>query len=347
MTNPPEPWVHKNNSIKLSRRILGSTDLSVSVLGLGCGGHSRLGYMTIPQSSSIDLIRKAYNMGVNYFDTAETYRTETLLKKAFDGIAREKYIISSKSDLTRPWKQYQNKKFHLSKKNYWINKMSSLTPEKIILQVEDRLKSLGTSYLDIFFVHGPSLTQYISTREIIIPTLELLRDQGKIRFFGLTEDYKNDRNHQMLNKALDDQLWSVMMVGYNLLNPMEGDLFIRKAKKNDVGIIIMSAINGYLISMNSLIKELKSLYHLDQERDNIQKITELLKWSLNVNNISSLSELAYRFCKDTKGVDTVLSSTGNINNLSTNIKTFNKSKLSKKFIAEYKNRLTNILCNKQ
>ena len=137
------------------------------------------------------------------------------------------------------------------------------------------------------------------------------------------------------------------MVGYNLLNPMEVDLFIRKAKRNDVGIIIMSAIDGYLISMNSLIKELKSLYHLDQERDNIQKITELLKWSLNVNNISSLSELAYRFCKDAKGVDTVLSGTGNIDNLFTNIKTFNKSKLSKKFIAEYKNRLTNILCNKQ
>jgi aryl-alcohol dehydrogenase-like predicted oxidoreductase len=63
--------------------VLGRTGLEVSVAGLGCGGHSRLGQATgATEDESVRLVQRALDQGVTYFDTARAYGTEEIVGRA-------------------------------------------------------------------------------------------------------------------------------------------------------------------------------------------------------------------------------------------------------------------------
>ena len=84
---------------------LGSTELSVSVAGLGCGGSSRLGTVTgSSKDESINIVKRALELGVNFFDTAEAYGTEEIVGEALRGTKRDDVIISTKSLVRRAGK---------------------------------------------------------------------------------------------------------------------------------------------------------------------------------------------------------------------------------------------------
>ncbi|MGS0749210.1 aldo/keto reductase [Halpernia sp. GG3] len=77
----------------MKTRILGNSGLEVSTLGLGCMGMS-YGYAPFPEKKdSIELLRKAVELGVTFFDTAEVYGpyiNEELLGEAFKTTSRKK-----------------------------------------------------------------------------------------------------------------------------------------------------------------------------------------------------------------------------------------------------------------
>jgi aryl-alcohol dehydrogenase-like predicted oxidoreductase len=77
---------------------LGRTDLSVSVMGLGCGGPSRLGLATGNSvENAVAVVRRALELGVNVVDTAEAYGTEEAVGIALsEGGLREKVVLSTK-----------------------------------------------------------------------------------------------------------------------------------------------------------------------------------------------------------------------------------------------------------
>jgi len=80
---------------------LGRTGLKVSVAGLGCGGPSRLGMRNDDrgEKNAIAIIRQAIDLGINFIDTAQNYRTEAVVGKAIAGIPRERLVISTKKTL--------------------------------------------------------------------------------------------------------------------------------------------------------------------------------------------------------------------------------------------------------
>src|ERR1041384_5365345 len=76
---------------------LGRTSLRVSVAGLGCGGHSRLGIATgKTEQESIAVVRQALDLGVDLIDTAEVYGTEAIVGKALQGVARDHVVVATK-----------------------------------------------------------------------------------------------------------------------------------------------------------------------------------------------------------------------------------------------------------
>ncbi len=75
----------------------GNTGLSVSVMGVGCGGPSRVGKSTNKsEEDSVAVIRTALEAGVNFIDTAEAYETEEIVAKALQGYDRDDFVISTK-----------------------------------------------------------------------------------------------------------------------------------------------------------------------------------------------------------------------------------------------------------
>ena len=156
----------------METRNLGRQGLEVSALGLGCMGMS-WAYGGSDESECIRVIHHALDIGVNFFDTAETYgpfKNEELIGRALKGKRREDFIIATKF----AWKFGPN--------NEQIALDSS--PANIKRSVEGSLRRLGTSYIDLYYQHR--LDPNTPIEDTVSAMADLVR-QGKVRYIGLSE----------------------------------------------------------------------------------------------------------------------------------------------------------------
>lgn len=155
----------------MEKKKFGKTDLLTTPIVYGCmGGAGAFGHQE--EADSIEALRQAYDVGINFFDTAEAYGagySEQLLGKAL-GDKRKDLVISSKVN-----------KEHLGKKN-------------ILAACERSLKNLGTDYLDLYLLHWPNRDVPLAES---IETLKLLKEQGKIRHYGVSNFGKEDLKDAM------------------------------------------------------------------------------------------------------------------------------------------------------
>ena len=153
--------------------ILGRTGCAVSVMGLGCGGHSRLGLTTgKTEAEAVAVVREALALGINFIDTAEAYKTEGVVGKALAGTSRDSVVLSTKVSPRR--------EEHLA------------TATEIKERAEGCLQRLRTDHVDILHLHGVAAAECDYARSELVPALLELRDEGKIRFLGITEAFASD-----------------------------------------------------------------------------------------------------------------------------------------------------------
>lgn len=154
----------------MKKRILGNSGLEVPALGLGCMGLS-FGYgPATDKSESIQLIRKAYEQGITFFDTAECYGpffNEELVGEALAPFRKE-VVIATKFGF----------------KNGDSKQGPDSRPERIRLVVEASLTRLKTDVIDLFYQHrvDPNVPM-----EDVAGTVKELIAEGKVKHFGLSE----------------------------------------------------------------------------------------------------------------------------------------------------------------
>jgi aryl-alcohol dehydrogenase-like predicted oxidoreductase len=265
---------------------LGRTGLRVSVMGLGGGGDSRLGTKQ-DEAQGVRLVRLALDHGVNFIDTAEAYGTETAIGRALREVPRDRFVLSTKKTTTD---------VPLSRKD-------------VTSAVEASLSRLGTDYVDIYHLHGVHPDDYQRVRDEALPTLLDLKKQGKIRYLGITEKFVVDPQHRMLEQALKDDLWDVVMVGFNFLNQSARERVFEATRARNVGTLIMFAVRRAL-SRHDRLQEL--LQELGVPPDS-------LNFLLESGAAESLPEAAYRFCRYEPGAHVVLSGTSNEGHLLENV----------------------------
>ncbi|OWA37982.1 oxidoreductase [Saccharibacillus sp. O16] len=149
----------------MKRNQLGSSDLSVSEIGLGC--------MSIgtDEDQAIRLLHEALDQGINLLDTADLYdegRNEELVGKAIKG-RRSEVILASKVGNRR-----------IPGQEGWTWDASKAY---ILSAVKDSLRRLGTDYLDLYQLHGGTLDDPI---EETIEAFEQLKREGVIRHYGIS-----------------------------------------------------------------------------------------------------------------------------------------------------------------
>lgn len=149
-------------------RRLGRSGLKISEISLGA-------WVTfgeqIDENAAGDLIRTAYDSGINFFDNADIYangQAETVMGKAIQGLPREALVISSK--VFWPTMSGPNGR--------------GLSRKHIIESVDASLKRLGTDYLDIYFCHRFDPDTPIDE---VVYTMDILVRQGKILYWGTSE----------------------------------------------------------------------------------------------------------------------------------------------------------------
>ena len=154
----------------MKKRILGNSGLEVSALGLGCMGLS-FGYgPAAEKQDAINLIRKAFELGVTFFDTAEAYgpfQNEELLGEALQPF-RKDVVIATKFG-------FKEGKTSLG---------TDSTPENIRAFTEAALKRLKTDVIDLLYQHRVDPDVPI---EEVAGTVKDLIKEGKVKHFGLSE----------------------------------------------------------------------------------------------------------------------------------------------------------------
>ena len=278
---------------------LGATGLKVSVMGLGCGGHSRLGLGTgKTEQDAVEIVRRALDMGINFIDAAEAYGTEVVVGKGLAGTPREQVILSTKVSPRRH--------------------DAPATAADIKERVYGCLERLGTDYVDILHLHGVRADDYDHAASVLFPALAELRADGKIRFIGITEAFGPDPQHRMLARALEDDHWQVVMAGFNILNQSARERVLVKTREKGIGVLDMFAVRRALSkpeALKTLMADLAAKGLVDR---NTFDADDALGFVVREGGAQSIPDAAYRFCRYEPGIDVVLSGTGDVAHLEEN-----------------------------
>jgi aryl-alcohol dehydrogenase-like predicted oxidoreductase len=295
--------------------IFGRTGLDVSVVGLGCGGDSHLGLDTGgSEEQAIGVIQHALELGVTYFDTADEYGTETVVGKVLSPV-RDEVVISTKTKPLRP-------------------DGSVLSAEGLRSNVNDSLAKLQTDYIDIFFLHMVRDRHYDHCVEVLLPVLDDLKRSGAIRHIAITEGSRSDPRHEMLQRAVLDDYWEVMMLAFNPFNASARRLLFPATIAANVGIDVMCAARGpfsHTGEMHEVITALIESGELDAssiDQDNP------LGFLLGHGDALSVIDAAYRFARHEPGCHVVLTGTGSKTHLEENVASINRGPLPTSDIEE-------------
>ncbi len=289
---------------------LGRTNLSVSRMGLGCGGHSRLGLAVgKTEADAISVVHEALRLGINLIDTAESYGTEVAVGKALkaSGINRSEVIISTKAGA------------HLN--GY------PCSPKSYSERIDACLARLDIDYIDIFHVHGVSESDYKYVVSDLVPVLEQYKQAGKIRFTGITEAFGPDPSHLMLSRAAMDPYWDVIMAGFNLLNQSARERVLSHTIAQNIGTLCMFAVRRALSRPEVLTDLMHDLSSRDLVNPKLFNSKDPLDFLVHNNAVEDIPDAAYRFCAHEPGLDVVLSGTSNVEHLRTNAKSINSTSL--------------------
>ena len=168
------------------KRIIGRSNIEVSAIGIGCwaigGTFWRDGVPTgwgeVEDAESLRALRRARELGITFFDTADIYgagHSETLLGQAFAG-ERDQVIIATK--FGHVFDEERHQAFE-----------KDISPEYIHKACEASLKRMRTEYIDIYQLHLKDIEP--GPAEQVCETLKALVREGKIRFFGWSTDDPN------------------------------------------------------------------------------------------------------------------------------------------------------------
>lgn len=278
---------------------LGRTGLRVSVMGLGGGGHSRLGLATggTPEQAE-QIVREALALGVNFVDTAESYGTEDVIGRALIGVPRGNVVISTKIGVGYEGRRGTGAEFRE--------------------RVHACLGRLRTEFVDVLHLHGVSPDEYDYARDELLPVLRDLQAEGKVRFLGITEVFMRDSGHQMLSRALDDDIWDVVMVGFNLLNQSARERVLARTRQKNIGTLCMFAVRRALSRPEALHEVMQKLVAEGLVDAQAFDAADPLEFLCSEGGAKSLTEAAYRFCRWEPGIDVVLSGTGRVAHLRQN-----------------------------
>lgn len=276
----------------MERRRLGRTGIEVSLVGLGTGGANVFGQS---RGASIDeataLVRRALDLGVDYFDTAALYGdSELRLAASLAGVPRADYVLGSK---------YQPR----------VKDGELLTAAEVETALGKSLARLETDVIDVYQVHALKADDYDAVVERHLPVLVRAREAGRIRAIGVTELFGgDDPGHRLLQRVLADGLFDVVMVGYNVVHQSAERSIFPAAARDDVGVVIMAAVRRALATrdrLEALIAELKAAGDIAPDAVPDE---DPLGWLVRDGN-PSVQAACYRYVAEDPAVSVVLTGT--------------------------------------
>jgi len=181
--------------------------------------------------------------------------------------------------------------------------------------------------IDVYHLHRLTVDEYDYALSEILPVLERCRDEGKIRYFGISESTSKDRDHAALETASADGIFDVLMTGCNFFNQGSRENVFPQAIKNDIAIEIMGSARGPYSRPDLLRNEVARLITDGSLSPDGVDVDDALGFLVGSDHAPTLAEAAYRFARYEPGVHVVLVGTGDITHLEENIASLHRGPL--------------------
>lgn len=233
---------------------LGKTGITVEKNSFGA-----LPIQRISKEEAVKLLRKAYDHGVTFFDTARFYTdSEEKVGEAFKGM-REKVYIATKTGAT-------------TAEGFWKDLHTSLN-------------NLQTDYIDIYQFHNPSFCPKPGDGTGLYEAMLEARDKGMVHHIGIT----NHRLH-VAKEAIESGLYETLQFPFCYL-ATEKDLEIVEAcKAADMGFIAMKALSGGLITNSAAAYAYLAQYDHVLPIWGVQRESELDEFLSYIDNPPAMTE---------------------------------------------------------
>ena len=191
---------------------LGTTGITVNKNGFGA-----LPIQRISNEDAVHLIRKAYQAGITFFDTARFYTdSEVKLGEALEGIRDQVYIAT---------------------------KTGAATADAFWKDLETSLHNLKTDYVDLYQFHNPAFCPKPGDGSGLYEAMLQAKEEGKVRHIGIT-------NHrlQVAQEAIASGLYETLQFPFCYLSGEKELALVNACQKKKMGFIAMKALSGGLIT---------------------------------------------------------------------------------------------------
>lgn len=243
---------------------LGSTRITVNKNGFGA-----LPIQRIADTDAVKLIQKAYDAGIDFFDTARFYTdSEKKLGLALKNV-RDKVYIATKT--------------------------AAETPEELKEQLETSLRNLQTDYIDLYQFHNPSFCPKPGDGTGLYEAMLEAKAEGKIRHIGIT-------NHRLAvaNEAIDSGLYETLQFPFCYLATEKDIELVQKCKEKNMGFIAMKALSGGLITNAKAAYAFEAFYENVLPIWGIQREQELDEFLSFIDNPPEMTEEIKAFIEKDK-----------------------------------------------
>lgn len=279
-------------------RTLGRTGFKVS--DISCG------YVKVPE-----ILDRLLDAGVNYIDTAESYRNEQMIGDVIKKRDRKKLFITSKLYFER-----------------------DLGKRKLLENARKCLERLQTDYIDCMMIHESPSTELLKTKGFH-EAMNELKAEGRVRFLGVSNHgvtwarNQKESMEKVLLAAAEDGRFDVFLMVYNFLQQKNGERILEVCRERNIGTTLMKSnpINHYhwmkahIESMNKEGKEVteESKKYFSRLKEMAVRAESFMQ-TYNLKNPGEIRDAAIRFCLNNSDVNTICFEFDNFDHLESYLK---------------------------
>jgi aryl-alcohol dehydrogenase-like predicted oxidoreductase len=284
----------------LKYRTLGKSGIKVSEIGFGAWtlGLDWWG-KKIDDDEAKRLLKKAYDVGINYFESGDIYgrgKSEKLIGEVFSGM-RNDVVISTKYG----YDIYNNEQIghkELPQK---------FTPEFTDFALQKSLERLQTDYVDVYGLHNPKI--HTIRDDVIFESLDKKIKEGKIKSYQVALGPAIGWAQEGI-EAMEKRNTTAVQTVYNILEQNPGNKLIEHAQQHNVGILVRvpdaSGILTGKVNADTKVseKDHRSVRSGDWIKESLKKVDQLMP--IAIRNGFNITELAIKFILSQNAVSSVL-----------------------------------------
>lgn len=256
----------------IDRRMIPALGKEISRLGYGGMRFPKNGD-EVDMDAAVQLLRKAYEMGINYFDTAMVYHkgeSEKIFGKAFEPYPRDSYLIADKMSI-------------------WLCN----DEEDMKARFYNQLKTLKTDYIDFYLVHSLNRNHYKKVKDLhCVEFLQQMKQEGKIKHLG----FSFHDTYQVFTQILNDYTWDFVQIQLNYLDwhNQGAEQLYRELERRNLPVMVMEPVRGgYLATIDS--ERAKPFLELEPQRSiaswAIRWVESLPQVAVVLSGMSDLQQL--------------------------------------------------------